>query len=80
LAEKLLQIRLSLGLSQEQLVKRLKLESPINYTTISKYELDKNEPPIDILLAYARLAKVPLEQLVDDDLSLDLSLIRMPRL
>jgi len=62
------------------LVKRLKLESPINYTTISKYELDKNEPPIDILLAYARLAKVPLEQLVDDDLSLDLSLIRMPRL
>src|SRR5689334_24060391 len=26
----------------------------IHYTNISKYELDKNEPPLHILLAYAR--------------------------
>jgi transcriptional regulator with XRE-family HTH domain len=37
---------------------------------ISKYEHDLNEPPTDVMLAYARLARVPLEQLVDDQLDL----------
>jgi transcriptional regulator with XRE-family HTH domain len=70
LATKLLQIRLRLGLSQKQLVKCLNLQAPINYTTISKYELDKNEPPLAILLAYARLAGVCTDILVDDQLTL----------
>ena len=78
MAEKLKAIRYKLGLSQSEMVKELGVDIP--YFNISKYELDKNEPPIDVLLAYARLAKVPLEQLVDDELPLDLSLIRMPRL
>ena len=70
LAEKLLQIRFSLGLSQKKMVKFLGVEDQINYTNISKYELNKNEPPLEILLAYARLAQVHLEELVDDDLDL----------
>jgi transcriptional regulator with XRE-family HTH domain len=37
---------------------------------ISKYEHDLNEPPTDVILAYARLARVPLEQLVDDEMEL----------
>jgi len=70
LAEKLSQIRRSLGLSQPEMVKRLGVTKQIHYNNISKYELDKNEPPLMILLAYARLAQVHLEEIVDDDLDL----------
>ena len=70
LATKLLQIRLRLGISQRELVKRLGVQALIHYTNISKYELDKNEPPLTILLAYARLAEIPVEQIIDDELEL----------
>ena len=70
LANKLLQIRLRLGVSQGEMVKRLDIQDLIHYTTISKYELDKNEPPLAILLAYARLAGIPVEQIIDDELEL----------
>jgi transcriptional regulator with XRE-family HTH domain len=70
LAEKLLQIRRSLELSQSDLVKQMGVAELIHYTNISKYELDKNEPPLMILLAYAKLAQVHLEVIVDDDIDL----------
>jgi len=70
LAKKLLQIRLHFGLSQPKLVKRLGVEDQIHYNNISKYELDKNEPPLSILLAYARLAGIPVERIIDDELEL----------
>lgn len=72
MAEKLKQIRESLGLSQSEMVKALGVDTP--YNNISKFELDKNEPPIDVLLAYCRLVGVPLEHLVDDELDLTLTL------
>ena len=71
LAEKLLKIRQSLGVSQSALVYLLGLELAPN--NISKYELNLNEPPTDVILAYARLAHVPLEQLVDDEMELVLN-------
>ena len=70
LAKKLLQIRNALGLSQPEMLRRLGIDDLIDYTTISKYELDKNEPPLDVLLKYARVAGVHMEDLVDDDLNL----------
>ena len=70
LAKKLLQIRRSLGMSQGKMVKRLGVQDLIDHTTISKYELDKNEPPVAILLAYARLVGIPVEQIIDDELEL----------
>jgi transcriptional regulator with XRE-family HTH domain len=70
LAKKVLQIRRSLGISQGEMVKRLGVQELIDHTTISKYELDKNEPPLAILLAYARLAGIPVEQIIDDELDL----------
>ena len=70
LAKKLLQIRRSLGVSQGEMVKRLGVQNLIHYTTISKYELDKNEPPLAILLAYARLVEIPVEQIIDDEIEL----------
>jgi transcriptional regulator with XRE-family HTH domain len=70
LAKKLLQIRRSLGVSQGELVRQLGVQALIDHTTISKYELDKNEPPLVILLAYARLLRIPVEQIIDDELEL----------
>lgn len=70
LAEKLAHIRNALGLSQSEMLKQLGVEDLIEYHTISKYELGKNEPPLMILLQYARVAGVHMEVLVDDELEL----------
>lgn len=70
LAEKLLAIRLALGLSQPEMHRRLGLEDEVEYTNISKYELGRNEPPLNTLLRYARVAGVHLEDIVDDELDL----------
>jgi len=67
LAAKLLQIRQSLGLSQPKLAKLLGVHA---YGDISKYELNKNEPPLFVLLAYSRAADIPIERIVDDELPL----------
>jgi len=68
LAEKLLHIRSALGLSQNELINRLGVELAQN--RVSDYERGKGEPPLPLLLRYARLAGVCLERLVDDDLDL----------
>lgn len=70
LAEKLLQVRTGLGLSQTEMHRRLDVGDEIPYTRISDYELDKSEPTLMILLSYARAASVPTEVLIDDDLDL----------
>lgn len=70
LAEKLLHIRQRLELSQTEMLKRMDVGDMIHYSNISKYELDKNEPPLMVLLAYARVAQVHLEVIVDDDIDL----------
>jgi transcriptional regulator with XRE-family HTH domain len=70
LAEKLLQIRNALGLSQTELWRRLDAEDEIPFKRISKYELGQNEPPLIILLKYARAAGVHVEALIDDELDL----------
>ena len=70
LAEKLLQIRTRLGLSQTQMLDRLGLGESMHYGRISEYEQDKREPTLMTLLAYARAAGVHLEDIVDDNLEL----------
>lgn len=70
LAEKLVQIRMALGLSQNEMIKRMGVEEHITQNTISEYELGKREPPLRILLQYARVANVALEVLADDELDL----------
>ena len=70
LAEKLLQIRVTLGLSQTELLRRLEAEGEISYTRISDYELDKAEPTLMILLRYARAVGVSVDVLIDDGLDL----------
>jgi transcriptional regulator with XRE-family HTH domain len=68
LAEKLKQIREHFGLSQAELTRKLGLD--ISYMNLSKFELDKNEPDLFVLMAYARFAGVSLIQLADDELDL----------
>lgn len=70
LAEKLLQIRTALGISQQEMFNRLGVEHFIDYTKISTYELDRREPPLQVLLEYARIANVLMEVLADDNLDL----------
>jgi transcriptional regulator with XRE-family HTH domain len=70
LAEKLLAVRNALGLSQSELARRLGVEDLIPYKRISRYELGQLEPPLPILLAYARTAGVHMEDFVDDELDL----------
>jgi len=70
LAEKLLQIRIGLGLSQTQMLDRLGLAENMHYGRISEYEQDKREPTLMTLLAYARAASVHLEDIVDDNFEL----------
>jgi len=70
LAGKLLQIREALGLSQSEMLRRLGFEKSLDYKRISEYELDKNEPPLAVLLSYARAAGVCMDMLVDDELEL----------
>ena len=70
LAEKLLQVRCALGLSQTDMLRRLGAEDMIAYTRISDYERDVAEPTLMILLQYARVAGINLEALADDGLDL----------
>jgi transcriptional regulator with XRE-family HTH domain len=70
LPEKLRAIRDALGLSQTAMLKRLGAEDLIEYNRISEFETGKGEPPLKILLLYARVANVWTDVLIDDELDL----------
>lgn len=70
LAEKLLHIRLALGLSQSELLRRLGLEDAMDYRRISEFERGTTEPHLSVVLQYARAAGVHMEDIVDDELDL----------
>lgn len=79
LPEKLKLIRLALGLSQTEMLKRLGYEGRIAYHRISNYELGTGEPPLPVLLAYAKLAGVSTDVLIDDRLDLPAKLPAKPK-
>jgi transcriptional regulator with XRE-family HTH domain len=70
LAEKLLSIRKAFGLSQNDLIRRLGLKDEVLQADISQYEAGVREPTLMELLKYARLAKVYIDVLVDDEIDL----------
>jgi transcriptional regulator with XRE-family HTH domain len=69
LAEKLLHIRRALGLSQNQLIRRLGFEELVQ-GTVSAFESGGREPSLLVLLAYAHAANVSVESLIDDSIDL----------
>ena len=79
LAEKLLAIRQTLGLSQTEMLKRLGAEERMAYHRISEFESGKGEPSLIVLLEYARVAGVCVDVLIDDALDLPAKLPARPK-
>ncbi len=78
LAKKLRRIRQSLDLSQEAMAERLGGKS-LTHASVSGYELGTREPPLTVLLEYARLANIYLEVLANDGLDLPEELPASPK-
>jgi transcriptional regulator with XRE-family HTH domain len=76
LPKKLLQIRLSLGLSQNEMLVELGLADRIDRSAISGYETGAREPTLITLLKYARLVGVHVDVLIDDEMDLPKKLLR----
>lgn len=70
LAEKLLQIRLTLGLSQNEMISRLGLSDELLQASISGYELGTRIPPLHVILFYAEAAGICTDVLINDKLDL----------
>jgi transcriptional regulator with XRE-family HTH domain len=56
------------------MLKRLGVEELIALYRISEFETGKREPPLIILLAYARVANVWADVLIDDEMNLPMRL------
>ena len=77
LAEKLVQIRTGLGLSQNELIKRLDVD--LTQNRVSEYETGRGEPSLIILLQYARAAGICVDVLIDDEIDLPAKLPAKPK-
>jgi transcriptional regulator with XRE-family HTH domain len=71
LGKKMKQIRERLGMSQREIVKALNYkDTPLRASQISQYESGQHEPTMMLVLAYARLARISTDVLIDDKLKL----------
>lgn len=68
LGRKLLLIRKRLNMSQTEMARALQLK--VHYSAVSNFELGTREPDLIVVLRYSRLAGVPMEAIVDDQLGL----------
>ena len=65
LARKLRRVRVKAGLSQSEIAREVGVT---DRALISQYETGKRQPSLPALLKYARLAKVTVDVLIDDNL------------
>ena len=71
LGKKMRQIREGLGMSQRQIVDALNYKAtPLRASQISQYEQGQREPTMMLVLAYARLAGISTDVLIDDKMKL----------
>lgn len=70
LGGKLAAVRRQLGLSQNELIRRLGFADELVREEISAFERGVRVPPVAVLLAYARVANVLVEWLIDDEVDL----------
>lgn len=71
LGKKLKTIREGLGLSFEEMITHLNYpQIPLYRANIYRYEAGKLEPPLLILLRYAKLVNISTDVLIDDDVEL----------
>jgi transcriptional regulator with XRE-family HTH domain len=59
--------------------RRLEVEDFISHKQLSKYELGITEPPLIILLRYARAANISTDMLIDDEMDLPAKLPSKPK-
>ena len=67
LAEKLRAIREQSGLSDDQFALQVKAR---DRAAIALYENGQEDLPVSVLFAYASIAGVPVEEIIDDDRAL----------
>jgi transcriptional regulator with XRE-family HTH domain len=79
LPDKLLRIREGLGLSQNEMLTRLGLQEKLLRAAVSGYELGTIEPPLPVILQYARAAGICTDVLLDDELDLPAKLPAKPK-
>jgi transcriptional regulator with XRE-family HTH domain len=70
LPQKLVKIRTALGLSQNGMLRHLGLAEELTQAEISAFERGVREPPLPILLKYARSIGISTDVLIDDELDL----------
>lgn len=70
LGRKLAQIRAAFALSQNEMITRLGFGHALIREEISAFELGRREPPLRVLLEYARVAGIFVDLLIDDELDL----------
>lgn len=70
LPQKLRRIREELSFSQSELLKQIGFAEAFDRSTVSHYESGEREPPLPVLLGYARLANVYVDALIDDETDL----------
>lgn len=70
LAEKLLQIRTALELSQNGMIRQMGLTDALLREEISLFEHGVRVPPLPVMLEYARAANVYVDALIDDAVDL----------
>jgi transcriptional regulator with XRE-family HTH domain len=74
LPEKLKQIRLKLGLSQNGMIRRMGLEEELTREEVSSFELGRRQPNLMTLWAYANAANLYVDALILDSVDLPESL------
>lgn len=70
LAEKLLMIRISLGLSQRGLIRQMGLQEELSQAEISMFESGRRLPSLLVLHEYALLANLWMDALIVDEVDL----------
>ena len=74
LPEKLKQIRMELGLSQNEMIRRMGLEEELTREELSSFELGRRQPNLMTLWAYANAANIYVDALILDTVDLPESL------
>ena len=79
LGKKLLTTREALGLSQSEIAVQMGIKRKGYRSSISEFESGKREPPLPVLLAYAEVAGVYVDVLINDNLDLPEKLPASPK-
>lgn len=70
LGEKLTELRKRLGLSQNEMLRYLRLSDKLTREELSAYERGVREPSLLTLLMYAKMTGLSVDILIDDDVEL----------